>query len=270
MTVGVFERIGAVAHRDVRLQLSYPAQVIMSLWSVVVSVFMFFFIGKLVGNSPLLAGMDGGYFAFAVIGATVMSLSITTISVFKSTIQQERGGGTLELLLAGTAPVGVIMGAAMLVPMAFAVIQSIAYAVLGWSLAPSALGPGAWLRALPVLILIVGAFAAIGLWSAAFVLVAQRGDPFAGVFVQASSVLAGAVFPVAVLPGWLQGVAHAVPTFYGFNALRALMLSNASWASVLGDLAVLAAFDVVLGVIGWLLLRRALRFARVMGTLGVG
>ena len=99
-------------------------------------------------------------------------------------------------------------------------------------------------------------------------MVAQRGDPLGGILVQATTLIAGAVFPIAVLPAWLQGVAHAIPTFYGFEALRALMLSDASWGSVLDEVAILAAFDLVLMAVGVGLLRSALRFARVMGTLG--
>jgi ABC-2 type transport system permease protein len=259
----------AIVRRDLRLQLSYPAQIVTSMWAVVTSVFTFFFIGELVGANPILGDIQGGYFAFAVIGVTVLALSSAVIGVFVGTIQRERGGGTLEILLAGTTPLWVLMAASLLVPMIFAVVQAIGYVIFGWILAPEALNPLAWIRALPVLVLILGSFGAIGLWSAAFVIAAQRGDPFASFFAQASNLVAGAVFPVALLPGWLQALAHLIPAFYGFNALRALMLSNAPYSSVADEILILLAFDIVLALIGWYLIKRALRFAKVMGTLGV-
>lgn len=268
MTAGAVERVTAITRRDVRLRLAYPFELLSSLWAVVVGVFTFFFIGELVGDSALLAGVEGGYFAFAVTGMTVVTLSFATIGVFRSSVQSEQAGGTLELLLSGTTNLPTFLTGSMMVPLFFAGLQAVGYAVLGWFLAPDALGPAAWLRALPVLILIVVSFAAMGLWSAAFVVVAQRGDPFSGLFVQATNLLAGAVFPVAVLPEWLQGLARLVPTFYGFEALRALMLRDAAWATVVDEMAILAAFDVGLALVGAWLLRRALRFARVMGTLG--
>ncbi len=260
-------QIAAIARRDLALQLSYPFQLIMQFWGVGVSVFTFFFIGKLVGNSAALSDLDGGYFAYAVTGVTVIALSFAVIEVLKASIKMEQASGTLEILLAGPTPLVILLAGALTVPLALAAIEALAYAVLGSALSPDALGLLSWLRAAPVLLLIIGAFAAMGLWSASFVVVAQRGDPFASLFVQASNLVAGALFPVALLPGWLQGVARLVPTFYGFEALRALMLADASWASVWDEVAILAAFDVVLGGLGVLMLRRALRFARRMGTL---
>ena len=263
----VTSRVWAIARRDLTLRLSYPFQLFMLFWGVAVSVFMFFFIGELVGDSSALAGLQGGYFAYAVTGMTVIAVSFSVIEVFKSSIQSEQGSGTLEILLAGPTPLALLLGGSMVVPLAFATVEAVAYGLLGWILAPDVLGPLAWLRAAPVLALIIGSFAAIGLWSAAFVVVAQRGDPFAGLFVQASNLVAGALFPVAILPDWLQTIARVVPTFYGFEALRALMLTDAPWSSVWDELAILAAFDIVLGAIGVLLLKRALAFARRMGTL---
>ncbi len=268
MTATTIDRLVAITRRDARLRLAYPFELLSSLWAVTVSVFMFFFIGRLMGDASLLAGIEGGYFTFAVTGMTVVGLSFAILGVFRSTFQSEQANGTLELLLSSSTTLRVLLAGSLMVPLAFAGVQALGYATLGWALAPEVLGLSAWLRAVPVLLLTVGAFAAMGLWSAAFVVVAQRGDPFSGLFVQATNLLAGAVFPVAVLPEWLQTLARFVPTFYGFKALRELMLENASWGSVLDELAILAAFDVVLAVVGIWLLRRALRFARVMGTLG--
>ena len=260
-------QIAAIARRDLGLRLAYPFELVMLFWGVALSVFTFFFIGRLVGDSDALSGLEGGYFAYAVVGVTVMGMSFSIIEVFKNSIRAEQGAGALEILLAGPTPLRTLFAGALVVPVMFATIEALAYAGLGWALAPEALGPMAWLRAAPILVLIMGAFAAMGLWSAAFVVVAQRGDPFAGLFVQASNLVAGALFPVALLPGWLQVTARFIPTFYGFEALRAVMLSDAPWSSVWEELAILAAFDVVLAAIGVVLLRRALRFARTMGTL---
>lgn len=270
MAATTIDRMLAITRRDFRLQMSYPFELLSSFWGVAISVFTFYFIGRLVGDTTVLSGLEGGYFAFAVIGVTVMGLSSSILDVFRSSIQREQANGTLELLLASPTSLRAYMSGSLVVPMGFAGVEAVAYATFGWILAPEALGPSAWLRAVPVLLLIMGAFAAMGLWSAAFVVFAQRGDPVSGMFVQATNLLAGAVFPIAVLPEWLQTLAHLVPTFYGFEALRGLMLADASWASVLDEIAILVVFDIVLAVVGIWLLRRALRFARVMGTLGTG
>ena len=56
-----------------------------------------------------------------------------------------------------------------------------------------------------------------------------------------------AIYPIAVMPGWLQVVAHLNPLTYQVDALRALMISNGpSTYPVALDLGVLAATVVVL------------------------
>ncbi len=268
MTATALDRIRAISRRDMKLKLSYPFDLLTSFWGIAVSVFMFFFIGQLVGDTPLISEAEGGYFAYAVVGVTVMGIAYATIGVFTSTFRSEMANGTLELLLSSSTRLRDILLGSLTVPFVFAGVQALGYFGLGWALAPDSLHPLAWVRALPVLILIVLSFAAIGLFSAAMVIVAQRGDPVGVLFAEATNLLAGAVFPVALMPEWLQVVARFIPTFYGFEALRSLMLADASWASVADELAILAAFDVALAVIGVWLLRKALRFARVMGTLG--
>ena len=38
--------------------------------------------------------------------------------------------------------------------------------------------------------------------------------------------VSGVYYPISVLPGWLQGIAHAVPTSYVFEGMRAVLLEH--------------------------------------------
>jgi len=110
-------------------------------------------------------------------------------------------------------------------------------------------------------------FAAIGAISAAFIVLSKRGDPFTPMITQTTNFLAGALFPIAVLPVFLQGVAHLLPMFYALQVLRGGLINGESVADVSGDLLILLAFAVVLLPLSLHMLKRALRVARVTGTL---
>ena len=60
-----------------------------------------------------------------------------------------------------------------------------------------------------------------------------------------------AIYPIAIMPHWLQIVAHVNPLTYEVDALRALMIRGGESVFGLGlDLGVLAVATVVLVAIG--------------------
>jgi ABC-2 type transport system permease protein len=52
----------------------------------------------------------------------------------------------------------------------------------------------------PVVVLTVANFCAMGIASAAVVLLVKRGDPISGPLYQATLILSGAIFPVELIP----------------------------------------------------------------------
>jgi ABC-2 type transport system permease protein len=97
------------------------------------------------------------------------------------------------------------------------------------------------------------AFAAVGVLSAVFTLILQRGDPVLWLFGTLSWLLGGVFFPVSVLPPPLQQASSLLPMTHALDAVRATLLNGAAVRDVRGDLAVLAliaAGGLVLGFIG--------------------
>jgi hypothetical protein len=63
-------------------------------------------------------------------------------------------------------------------------------------------------------------------------------------------------------------MSHLIPAYYGVTALREVMLAGAGLGDIAGHMVVLAAFDAVLLPASLWTMSRALRFARIAGTLG--
>lgn len=261
---------GAILRRDARTQLSYPFQYVTQGVGMLFSLFSFFFIGRLVGDSPALAGLRGGYFPFAVVGMVVVMLAGTALTSFTGAIRSEQGSGTLEILLASPARLAAVVAGWMAWPLTVAGAQAAVFFAVAAVAAGGSFDVTALPAAFPAFVLTVLSFVALGLVSGAFVVVTKRGDPFTPLVVSATNLVAGALFPVAILPGWLQALARLFPAFYGFNAMRGLLLGGESFLSTLDELAILAAFDVALLAAGMWTVRRALRVAKVTGTLASG
>ena len=57
--------------------------------------------------------------------------------------------------------------------------------------------------------------------------------------------LSGATFPSEFMPGWLQSIAHALPSTYYVSALKTVMVSGGGIAECWLDLTVMAALTLL-------------------------
>jgi ABC-2 type transport system permease protein len=259
--------VGSVLRRDLLVQLSYPFQFGATFAGIGFSLFSLFFLGRLVGSSPYLEGYESGYFEFALIGTVVLILAGAAMRAFNSGLQAEARNGTFEILLASPVPLGFLVAGWMAWPLLLASLEGALSFGIGWLLAEDGFDAGGVLAAMVPFTLTVATFLAIGLIAGAFTVISKRGDPLTPLVMAASTLVAGAVFPVEVLPGWIQVLARLFPAFYGFNAMRAVLIGGESFSGIVDEVLILVVFNLVLIPLGMWALVRALHVARVTGTL---
>jgi len=76
--------------------------------------------------------------------------------------------------------------------------------------------------------------------------------------------VSGVYYPVSVLPGWLQAIAHAVPTSYVFEGMRAVLLEKSFRIDLFVQALAMNAAYLSAGIVLYLL---AIRYARNHGVL---
>ena len=257
----------AFARRDGRIELSYHFQLVMRLFSTAFAVVTFYFLGRLVGDAPEVNQYRGQYFGFALIGLIVTTLGFTVMRKASRVLIDEAAVGTLEILLVSNARLAVLVGGAIVIPIALGLIDVGMYLALGSLFADVSYTATSLLLAVPVLALVLGTFVGWGLLAAAFVVLTKRGEPFSGLVIQATNLLAGSIFPVALLPDALSWLTRLIPAFYGLRALRDLLLTDGAGSGVIFDVVALVVWNALLIPIGLLALAKALRISRRYGTL---
>lgn len=264
----VLSRVTALLRRDLIIELSYSFQLFIRFVSIAMAVAMFFFLGRLVGEAEQLAAFEGGYFEFVIIGLVVMQYSQACVNSFSQSMQRAQADGTLEILLSTATRLPTLLTGTLLVPLLLASVEASLFLVVGAVFGQLDFRFGEVALSGILLLLTLGTFAAIGILSATVIVLTKRGDPFSSLALQASNLLAGAVFPVAVLPPALQLLSKLVPATYGLRGVRTVMLADGGVADVAFEMLVLVGFNVVLLPVATWSLSRALRIARVTGTLG--
>jgi ABC-2 type transport system permease protein len=263
---GPMAKAVAIARRDCAIQFSYQFALIGRVGGIAVTIGTFFFIGKIVDPSKLGEYGDD-YFTFVLVGLFVTAIASVGLGSFTDTIRQEQASGTLEILLATPTTLRTLFVGSMLTPFGFATIETslvtAAAVVVGAHFDPNGVVTAG--LALPPTLAVYGAFGAM---SAAFIILSKRGDPVTPLLTQLTNLLAGALFPVAVLPEGLQKLAHLLPSYYALVVMRAGLLDGEPISAVAGEFAILVMFAVVLLPLSLWMLRRAIRTARVLGTIG--
>jgi ABC-2 type transport system permease protein len=182
----------------------------------------------------------------------ILAQSALFIAIFYGiAVIWERDLGVLQRLLVSPTPRGaLVLGKALAAGLRAVSQAAIIYllaVVLGvrmnWS-------PGALAGVLAVVVLGAAVFSTFSLAVACVVKTRERFMGIGQVLTMPLFFASNAIYPIAVMPRWLQAVAHVNPLSYEVDALRALML--ASGTSVFGlalDFGVLLAALILLLVL---------------------
>ena len=175
--------------------------------------------------------------------------------------------GTLEIMLLSPTRLSAILLSSSIWAYLLTTLRVVAYLVVGAFIFGANLGQANIGAALLVMLLSIASFSGIGILSAAIVLLVKKGDPVAWAISGASSLLAGVYYPVSVLPEWLEIISRFLPLTYALDAMRLAMLQGHSIYELRFDILVLLGFTFVLTPLAFMIFRKALKRAKMEGSL---
>jgi ABC-2 type transport system permease protein len=242
-------RAAAFLRKDLRIALSYRLQFIFQFSQVFFSVALIYFLGKMVsasGAAGVLTAYGADYFSFALVGLAVNSYPKTGLVTVTNELRQMMNQGVFEALCVGPVEHKWLLLYTTLWPFLFETIRVGFYLLLGVLFFGLTFSHANWPAAGAVLLTTIPIFLMLGVLSCSILVVVKKGDPINWIFSSLSGLLAGTMFPVAVLPKWLQTVAFCLPLTHALEALRRCLLTGSSLADVRRHVLALAAFAAVL------------------------
>jgi ABC-2 type transport system permease protein len=255
--------------RDLAVARSYRAAFILEISYALFGVASFYFLSKFIASPQLERSLPQGtsYFAFVLVGLAFFDYLSVALHTFDESLQSARQNGTLENLLVTQTSLPVILAGSSLYPFVLMSLRTLVYLAWGAILFGFPLDQANWLGAAMILAASILAFSGMGILSASYLLVFKKGNPVNWAVLGVSSVVGGMMYPVSVLPRWLQFVARLIPVTYSLEGMRAAILDHASirelWPSLAGLLIFAALLlPISVGTFSW-----ALRRTKVTGTL---
>lgn len=243
-------RMWAFVVRGFHIWWSYKLWVLLDVVGMASMVTVYFLLSFIVTPRQVAAaGYGPSYFAFALVGIAYSQFVWASVQSLSRSLREEQWMGTLETLYASAKSfASVLFGesvyrfleAALFLLLAFGtgfLLGAPAFAASGPAVATAAL----------LTLLLVTSHLVFGLLSAAIVIKVKEGDPVVWAFTWGNNLLAGVLYPLAVLPGWLQAVAWGFPLSHALDGIRRSLLGGETLASpaIQSDATFLVLFSII-------------------------
>ncbi len=265
---------GAASLKELRILRRYPGTLMSFVfWPIALPLAFVFqaeaFGGGRADTAAAFASRTGTHdvAGFLFVGwATYMWLSLILWGPGTS-LRTEQVRGSLEAIFLTPASRLVVLFGPALPQLAWGVWILVVVGLALWLGFGVTIGPAEALRALAVVVVGIPALYAIGALFASVVLrfgqVHALVQSVRGLF----TAVCGMSFPIVVLPDWAQVVALSLPPTYLIADLREVLLIGSGLGRVIGDLGILAAMGLALGLLAVAAFRRTEQYARRGGRL---
>jgi len=265
----LFQKPLLFLRRDFKMQMSYRLSFVLQFLGMLFSSSSFFFVSQLLGAgaAQYLGDYGGDYFSFVLIGIAFVGYQGVALHSFSGVVQSAQSAGTLEAMLVTPTRLSTILFSSSLWNFVFTSLRVLVYILLGVLVFGADLRNANVPAGLVVLGLTIVTLSGIGILSACFIMVFKRGSPVNFLFSSLSALLGGVYYPVDILPDWLQIPARFFPLTYSLEAMRRALLTGESLADLWREVAVLAAFSVLLLPLSLVAFRYAVRQAKRDGSL---
>jgi ABC-2 type transport system permease protein len=259
----------AFIKKDFIIESSYKIAFVITLINSTFPVISYFFVGKLVSNknTALLEKYGNDYFDFVLIGIAFSNYFIVSINTFSSVIKRAQMAGCLEAILSSqTDPRSVVLLSSFYSFLSALVQLLIAFAI-GVFFFHFSLGRMNIPSTLVIFILSMFVFIGLGILSAAGIILFKQAEPVSWAISAVTTLLCGAIYPVRIMPLWLQYISALIPVSYSLEGMRLAILQDYSLDRLLTPALVLFFSAVIIFPVSLYIFDRMVEKGKREGTL---
>lgn len=238
----------AFIKRDFIILISYKMALFTTTLGAVFPLLSYFFIAKLMPTSAVksIAIYGGNYFSFTLIGIAFTTYFTMAVQEFSALMRRDQMAGCLEALLSSQTDTKSIIFMSAIFKFihngtVLIIMFLIAYLFLDFDISKINIA-----STMLTIFLSFITFVSLGIFSAAGTILFKQGEPFGFIFGTLSSLLGGAVFPIALLPFGLKMFSFIIPITYALDALRLSILQGYSISMLYQQLIILAVMSIIL------------------------
>jgi ABC-2 type transport system permease protein len=208
-------------------------------------------------NIPLISGVSSS-FQFLAPGFMALTIITGSLQGVASAISREKEQGTMDGLLVSPIPHRSIILGKVTAQTVRGLIQG--FLILGLSMILF----GVQIYGSPIIMLIVmllgtASFVGVGIILTAVAPDQETAQMMTILLQFPMMFISGILFPIDQLPGWLQYIGKGLPLYYAADALRKVIILNASLATIMPDVLILIVYTFLTMTLAIPLFERAMR-----------
>lgn len=255
--------------RDALIAMSYRTSFAVQLLGNVLLLGIFYYIGKLIDASanPAMEPYGGSYLAFMLIGLALTDCVGVSLTTFAKQVREGQLTGTLEATLMSPVRLPVILIYSSLWAYFFSAFRFVFYLLVGGILYSVSLRQANLTSALVIFVLTILCFAGVGILWASVVILIKRGEAVLNTVGIVAILVSGVLFPVQLLPSWVEKGATLIPLTHALEGMRRAILNGAGLIALSQTVLTLSLFAVVLLGIGIGSFNRAVALVKSTGSL---
>jgi ABC-2 type transport system permease protein len=210
-----------------------------------------------VTNIPLITGVSSS-FQFLAPGFMALTVITGSLQGVASAISREKEQGTMDGLLVAPIPHRSIILGKVAAQTVRGLIQG--FLILGLSMVLF----GVQIYGSPIIMFIVlllgtASFVGVGIILTAVAPDQETAQMMTMLLQFPMMFISGILFPIDQLPGWLQYIGKGLPLYYAADALRKVIILNASLAAIMPDVLILIVYMFLTMTLAIPLFEKAMR-----------
>jgi len=200
--------------------------------------------------APVTSKIEGiipgnpNYFEFVAPGIMAMIVMTAVLTGLAASISREKEQGTLDgILISPINRLAIVLGKALSQAIR-GLVQGAIVLLLAFLLFGVTVHGNIMLVAL-LLVLGIFSFIGLGILVSAIATEQETATQLLFMFQFPMLFLSGVFFPIALMPNFMQKIAHVIPLTYAINAIRKVMVLGAGFTAVRTEFLILLIFGVV-------------------------
>lgn len=255
--------------RDFINESSYKLNFVTQLAGIFFATAVWFFLSNVFGNSvsPYLKKYGGDYFSFVLIGISFTNYLSVSLGSFSGTIRSAQTLGTLEAMLVTQTKASMIIFSSSLYSFIMTSFRVFVYLLFGTIFFGLPMENANYVGAFLIMIITIICFSSLGIISASFIMVFKKGNPLNWIFVNLSYLLGGVLYPISVLPKWIEKISYFLPITYSLEGMRMALIKGYSIHDLLPNIIPLIGFTVVLLPLSTFIFDLSVKRSKMEGSL---
>jgi len=214
--------------KDFLIDFSYKISFFSQFFGMFFTAISFFFISEIFvdSRSSHLEQFNYDYFIFATIGVAILDIVVTIMRALTTSLREAQSFGYIEIFFISRVSAVYVFLCSTIYPFIKSIIKFTVYMFFLQVIGGHDFLLVSIFKSFLILVVMIIPFIALSFLAISFVLYFKQADPINSLINLLVSIFSGILYPVSVLPIFMQDISYLIPLTSQLNSVRNVLINN--------------------------------------------